>query len=1033
MTSVITPEVRDWTDMKTQSIFSRGRLSASVAPMVLGLAMISMPAFAQTTPAADDEAAVEGETIVVTGSLITNPNLQRSAPVLSTTSDEIDLRQSSTAESLLRQIPGIVPNIGSAVNNGNGGSSFVDLRGLGPNRNIVLLDGSRVVPASLSGIFDLNNVPLAIVDRVDALTGSAVTTYGADAVTGVVNFITKRDFQGAEISVSNSITEKGDGNYLRFDATIGGNFADDKGNVVFSVGYQQSDPVFQGDRKISVNNIDSNSGAPGGSGTTVPSRFTVGAANRVIDPVTGTLNPGFVPFNFNPFNIFQTPFERFNIYGSGRYEVSDGIELYTRGLFSKNTVRTIIAPSGVFASNVTIPVSNPLLPLAASQTLCLANADLDPRPAGRDALGRLIPGQENVLRPTAAQCTAARTAVATTDPNYIQFDTILRRRTVETGPRISEYITNVFDYQVGLRGDVSDNVQFDIGGAYGESENTQTLQGYILTSRIRQALLATNTTTCLTNTAGCVPINVFGAAGSITPAQLAFVSAPSTTVVRNSLAQAHARISGDIGKAIPSANDPVSFAIGTEYRKYRASQLADGPAQIAGELGGAGGAVIPFSGGYDVYEGFGELVVPIVQDKPGFQDLTLEAGVRYSSYKVDAPSSPSYKTTTYKVGGSYTPIDGFKLRGNYSRASRAPNINELFAPQRVGLTNLALDPCAGLAPTTNANLRAICISQGAPAAAIGIIANPTAAQAASSAGGNINLRPERADTYTAGVVIQPKLSFVKNLAISVDYYNITVKKAITSPSSDDVINGCFGTITAASANSAACTGIRRNPVTGSLDGDPATTFGLPQPLTNLGKLKTSGIDVSITYSKDLGFATYTSSLTGNYTFESKFQSVSSTNPQFPVLGINRECVGFFSANCSSPASGGSIQPKFQYTQRSTLSFDDVDVSILYRHIDKVKQEPLDNAVNPAFVGTVPGFNGNFNFGKIKAYDYFDLSTRFSLSDKLSLTVLAENIFNKKPPLVGSTIGATGFNSGNTYPSTYDTLGRKYTIAAKLKF
>jgi iron complex outermembrane recepter protein len=230
--------------MKTQSLFSRSRLSASVAPVVLGLAMISMPAYAQTAPAsAEDEAAAAGDEIVVTGSLITNPNLERSAPVLSTSSDEIELRQSNVAEEILRTIPGVVPNIGSAVNNGNNGASFVDLRGLGSNRNIVLLDGVRITPSNTVGRVDLNNIPVALVERVDALTGAAVTTYGADAISGVVNFITKQNFQGAEISASTGLTEKGDGNTNRIDLTIGGNFEDGKA-MRFSVLVTNSPTLF---------------------------------------------------------------------------------------------------------------------------------------------------------------------------------------------------------------------------------------------------------------------------------------------------------------------------------------------------------------------------------------------------------------------------------------------------------------------------------------------------------------------------------------------------------------------------------------------------------------------------------------------------------------------------------------------------------------------------------------------------------------------------------------------------------------------
>ena len=189
--------------------------------------------------------------IVVTGTLIRNPNLVASAPVTVVGQEEIQLKQSNVAEEVLRSIPGVVPSIGSNVNNGNGGASFVNLRGLGPNRNIVLLDGTRIVPANIIGIVDLNNIPLALVDRVDVLTGGASSTYGADAVGGVVNFITRSDFAGVELSASEQITERGDGNIFRADLTIGANFDDGRGNAVMSIGYQEADPVyFGGDRPL---------------------------------------------------------------------------------------------------------------------------------------------------------------------------------------------------------------------------------------------------------------------------------------------------------------------------------------------------------------------------------------------------------------------------------------------------------------------------------------------------------------------------------------------------------------------------------------------------------------------------------------------------------------------------------------------------------------------------------------------------------------------------------------------------------------
>ncbi len=1016
--------------------------------ILVGAAAFALPAFAQTATtttapgtgtavsvgsaeaAQQQTAAADEQTIVVTGSLIKNPNLVRSAPVTVTTADEINLRQSNVAEDVLREIPGVVPSIGSAVNNGNGGASYVDLRGLGSFRNIVLLDGNRVTPANSLGRVDLNNIPLALINRVDALTGSAVTTYGADAVTGVVNFITKQDFTGVEFSGNETINGKGDGNYYRTDLTIGGNFADDKGNAVLSIGYQHADPVYQGDRDFSVNNIDSFSGAVGGSSTSVPTRFT---GTRPLDPATGQpstnpavanngqryINPttGFAtiaknPFNFNPYNIFQTPFQRYNIYGQAKYDVSDSVTFYTRGLFSKNTVNTIIAPSGLFSSSVVIPLSNPYLPAGLRSQFCAFN--VAPPPADGAA-------PTYTPRFTPAQCNAAATATSPTDPNYKTVTTTIRRRAVEVGPRISEYATTVFDYRLGARGKFNDHLDWDVNGSYGQSENRQTLQNYTLTSRFRDALLATNKTTCLSLNAGCVPVNIFGPAGSITSDQIPYLTAASTTLNKTSLGQVKGTVTGDFGFVSPGAKDAISFAVGAEYRKYTASQSSDLLSQTPGELGGAGGAAPTFSGGYNVKEVFGELVAPIVQDKPFFDSLTLEAGIRYSSYKVDGGSS-GYNTTTYKGGGTWAPGFGLKIRGDYSRAVRAPNIFELFNPVTTGLTNLAVDPCSGAAPTTNATLRAVCIAQGAPAGTIGTIQDPAAGQANGTGGGNINIRPEVADTYTGGVIFQP--TFFRGLSLTVDYYKIIVNHAITTPTSNDVINGCFSNLTAASALSVACTGIRRDPASGALDGDPATTFGLPQPETNLGRLKTDGIDLTVNYSHDVGFAKVGLSFLGNYTFHQQFQSVAYADPRFPVLGINRECVGFYSANCGYL---GSLQPKFQWTQRTTVSFDSFDISLLWRHIDGLRQEPRDadpiNGSGPAALG----------FGRIPAYNYFDLAGRVSIAQNLTLTLTVSNLLDKGPPIVGSTIGNTSYNSGNTYPSTYDALGRRFAMGVRLRY
>ena len=476
-------------------------------------------------------------------------------------------------------------------------------------------------------------------------------------------------------------------------------------------------------------------------------------------------------------------------------------------------------------------------------------------------------------------------------------------------------------------------------------------------------------------------------------------------------------VSGDFGVAIPSAADSIGFAVGAEYRKYQASQRSDLLAQTPGELGGAGGAAPNIDGGYNVKEVYGELIVPLVQDKPFFDNLTLEGGARYSSYKVDAPSNPSYDTFTWKIGSTWEMAQGIKVRGNYSRAVRAPNIGELFSPVSTGLTNLGIDPCAGAAPLTNANLRAVCIAQGAPSTTIGGILNPTAAQANQTSGGNLNLRPETANTWTIGAVLQP--TFAPGLSLTVDYYNITVRDAVSSPLPGDAIAACFGNITAASATDPACTVIGRNPATGGLDGDPSNTRGLFLASSNLGLIKTDGIDVNLVYSNDLGFAKL--GLTGNfnYTLSSTFNA----NVLAAGGGLARECVGYYSVNCSFT---GSIQPKWQSSLRTTLGFDAFDVSVLWRHIDGVVQEPLDAL--PANSGPYFG-----TFGTIPSYDYFDLTGRFNVLENITLVMTVSNLFDKQPPIVGASAGSTSFNSGNTFPSTYDALGRRYNIQVNVKF
>lgn len=934
--------------------------------------------------------------IIVTGSLIRNPGLQRSAPVTAIGEDDILLSNASTAEALLRDVPGVVPSVGSSFNQGNRGASFVNLRGLGNNRNLVLLDGARLAPAEIEGRFDLNNIPLALVRRTDVLTGGASTTYGADAVSGVVNFVMKPRMDGIEVSVTEQITDSGDGEVVRADLSGGADFAGGRGNVVLAGGYQSADAVYQGDRPYGATLYDSVTGQPSGSTVSVPAVFVIpGLGARQMDE-NGALVGLYAPYNANPLNLYQTGFERYNLYASGRYALTDSLELYGRGLWSRHSVDVIVAPGGAFATPVSVPLNNPYLPAAARDQLC------------------------SVAGLSAAGCLAAAAAQGPEDPAYRAVSATMSRRAVENGPRLPGAETTFQDYQLGLRGALTDSIDWDVFASYGESRNEVPATGYYRISRIQQSLLATRdgagNPVCTDPSDGCVAVDWFGPEGSITEDMNAFLAGMAITEQETSLAQVNGRINGDTGLASPWAMNPVAFGLGVEYRRTEAAMMVD-PVTRSGDISGAGGATPNVAGAYDVAEAFGELIVPVAADLPYLHDLTFEAGLRLSHYMIDAPGDPTFSTTTWKVGAGWAPSRDLRLRGTYARAVRAPNIAELFLPTTTTIGALQDDPCASLTdrgapvegrPVPTGALRDTCIAQGAPASQIGLIQQPTAGQANITTGGDVNLQPETSDSWTIGLVVTP--SALPRFTLTVDYYNIEITDAISIPTTGDIVNGCFS---APGPANPACQLIERDPISGGLNGDQNVVAGIDLARSNLGRLATDGVDVTLTYGRDLGFADWTLGATANWTHGSTFQSTPGS--------VERDCVGVYEVNCTS------LQPEFQWSIRNSLAFGDTfDVSLLWRRIDSM------DSVAPLFSGEIPGL-GHHDFNHIPAFDYFDLSGRLMLGERYMAQLTVHNLLDEEPPIVGGTIRAGGFNDGNTFPSTYDALGRRFALTVRVRF
>lgn len=972
--------------------------------------VFAAPAMAQVTEpqevVQEDEPATD---LVVTGTRIARPDLEVASPVNVIGAEEIEFKQPNSAEDLLRELPSVRPSLGPGVNNGSDGSASVNLRGLGDNRTLVILDGRRIVPFGLDGIVDLNVIPVGLVERVDVVTGGASSVYGADAVAGVVNFITRRNFEGVDLQANYRISERGDAAQYRADLLLGANLADGRGNVVLGLSYGNRDELFTTDRDIAEIPVSSVTGAFQGSTGAVPSIFQSGLRSAtnpnglpttglgaVIDPTTGAFRAATAAdtFNTNIGTYFLTPLNRINAYSAARYEITDNIEVYATGMFTRNEAELALAASGTFGNSYLLPLNNPFLPAAARGQLCAAN--------GIDV----------------ATCNAAAAVVGGPGTaGYREIAVIPSRRFLEYGARGNPIESTMFQIQTGLRGNITSGIQFDLSAQYGETSQNQQRINWGSSSKVQQALRAfrdaSGNLVCSNPANGCTPLNLFGALGSITPEQIAFIDLDAQIRRKVEQTVVTGSISGDLfGLTSPFATSAIAFSVGAEYRKISALATPDAPSQIQGEVLGTGARTPPDFGEYDVREVFGEVIIPLIQDSFLYR-ATIEGGIRYSDYSTTGGS------LTWKAGGTIEPVAGFKFRGMYQVAVRSPNILELFQSPVQGLSNLTVDPCAGATPQAPRNL---CEATGAPAGTYGGISQPSSGQINVTTSGNPNLDVERAKTYTLGAVLTP--SFLPRFSLTVDYFNIKIEDLISAPSQNDILNGCYSaTLNPSQTSNAFCALIARNPLTGSLNG-AGETPGVILSSSNLGRLETAGIDLGVNYSIPIGENSLRLGFNGTWLDYYRVQATPNS--------IFRDCTGFYSTSCTNP------RPEWKWNARVSYSFGPADVSLFWNHVSSVELEsprPAGTALDtPAPGNTDAAFNSILPaFREIGAYDYFDLSVKFDVTDNFQMGILVENLFDEAPPLVGSGVGGTAFNSGNTFPTTYDVIGRAFTINARMRF
>lgn len=947
------------------------RLLATV--FMAGVVSTASPAFAQQATPSDGNAQTtsEAETgsggdIVVTGSRIASRALQTAAPVAVVGQEEFQLSGSVNVESVINTLPQVIPGSTAFSNNPGGGVSTLNLRGLGSQRTLVLVNGRRWVSYDTSQVVDLNTIPAFLLEGVDVVTGGASAVYGSDAVSGVVNFRLRNNLNGVLIGGQYGITQRGDGTRYETYLAVGGDLGD-RGHATVYGEYYNRNSIFQGARDFSENALGENATStgliPAGSSTTPFGRFTstnpnCPAGNVFCSPGANFTAPGVSRrrtatdlYNFAVDNYLMVPQERYLIGGYADYEVKDGHTAYLEATFVNNRVANELAPTpvtGTFQVNI-----NTVAPFLSANDIAALRA-LD-----------------------------AAAAVGNTVGDGIVPITV-QRRINEAGRRNSLDERNAFRLLAGVRGDITEWLNYDAYYSYARTRNSNVQRGNISRSAFQAGLNGTANA-----------INIFGP-GTLTPAMLDQITILAQNGDTSVLQVANASLSGSLFNLGMGAED-IGFALGGEYRKMSSEFIPDTALSSGDVIGFNAGD--PTAGSYNVKEVFGEIRVPILADKPFFNRLELHGAGRYSDYSLGAVGG----VWTYAGDFTWAPIRDIMFRGQYQRAVRAPNVGELFGGQATGFYQ-AQDPCALASAATNASVRNICIATGVPAGSVGSDTITLNQQIQATVGGNPNLKQEKSDSYTAGVVLTP--TFIRGLSIRVDYFNIKVENTISQLGGgvSNALNLCYNVIQ--NVNSVYCQAFQgtRNAL-GQFDGVVA-----PQILNaNVGRLQVEGVDFAADLSTRLGFSLLggeetrlNAMLQGTYTARSNLTPVQDLPNQ-----VNR-CAGSFGIlACGTPT------PKWKWTSRVSLLDGPSTISARWRHLSGVRD---DNPDTTYFVERIP------------SYDVFDLTFGFDVSKSMNLSFGVNNIFDKQPKILGS-----NQEQANTYPGVYDVLGRDFFAAVRFEF
>lgn len=973
-------------------------------------------AYAQDTTAQAEEP--DTGVIIVTGSRIQTELPTTVAPVQVVSEDLIESTGAVNIQETLLENPVFGTPTFSRTNTSfltsGSGLATVDLRNLGVDRTLVLINGRRVVSGLPgSAAVDLNMIPTQMLERAEVLTsGSASAIYGSDAVAGVVNFILKDDFEGLEINAQSGITEVGDSFTLDTGVLMGGNFDDGRGNATVFFGYSEQGSAFLRNHKTEAgpSDVDSvsdiffggdifdsaepflSSYAPQGSYTTVNG---AGAAYTWTYSPTGVLQPCFEPnaptctserrdadgniispdigggvgpngFNRTAHRYLAVPVQRYTGYLNAHYDITDNITAFLEGSFVSTNAKSNIEPFPWDTDSSSTQYVDGQMPIET-----LHNGIIVRNPFVPDAIYN---------------------NASDTNGDGLR-DIFVARRLSSFGPRASEATQNTFRIVGGLKGELTTNWNYEVFGNYGQTNVTQNGTGQInvLNFRSSQEIIPDGAGgfTCADPNAvanGCIPVNIFAPDG-ISEEGVAYLEAPSFYKAVQKQTQVGANLSGFFGNPL-GAND-IGMTVGVEYR--RESQDSRWDALQAAGLNG-GNALPPTSGNFDVKEAYGEVLVPLINE--GFvHDLSVRGAVRFSDY------STVGNTFSWNAGGEFAPIEDIRFRGMYAVTVRAPNIAELFEGLSQDFPTVN-DPCDGIGATGGGALGDNC--RAAPGVLANIAANGTFLVTQSDrqgvtgfSGGNPNLQEEKGKTLTAGVVINPKsIDALRNLTITADYFRVKIEDAIVETPEQFIVDQCYR-----QGVQSFCDFIERR-TTQQGTNSAGSLREVNTGTTNSGGTKTSGIDVTVNYVHyfDVGNERLRTSLNVAYTHLLSGYDI-------PLTG---EAKDYFEGEVGAA--------KDRFTVNTAIGTDDFRLSATGTYIGA-------SWIDDQFDG--------YHVYKVHPEFYLDLQMRFFIEGGTEFYIGADNVLDNDPVYFGSVNGSTTGMESDT--GTYDPLGRRFYAGAKMKF